>query len=132
MHDAHKMILCVEDDQGLSHLIRRAFEKHFCYVDCKSSVEAALKGFDISIYRAIVLDFRLADGNGADFLRRLRQQHDHLPPVIMMSAYQPDIDHLSKNLGCSSCIEKDSLGRFIYNLPLEVESAIEAAEHVAA
>jgi two-component system, NtrC family, response regulator AtoC len=80
-------VLIVEDEALFARSVARRLEKagYVCRVEGRlAAAEAALReeGADL-----LLLDMRLPDGSGLDFLQRLRERIDPQLAVIAMSAY---------------------------------------------
>lgn len=84
---ARARVLVVEDEALFARAVARRLEKagYACRtVGRLAEAEATLReeGADL-----MLLDMRLPDGSGLDFLQRLRERADAQPAVIAMSAY---------------------------------------------
>jgi DNA-binding response OmpR family regulator len=72
---------------------------------------------------AILLDLRLPDGNGCDFVERLVPAGSRRVPVIAVSAHALAADHArALDVGCAAFIEK----------PIHVASFVDRIEQIAA
>lgn len=78
-------ILVVEDDRRLSSLIKRGLEEHAFVVDLCHDGEEGLYLAETSPYDAIVLDVMMPEMDGFTMLRKLREQSNEVP-VIMLTA----------------------------------------------
>ncbi|WP_025764744.1 sigma-54-dependent transcriptional regulator [Dyadobacter tibetensis] len=83
-------LLLLEDDSTFSKLLFSFLGKHGHQVKvCTSIQEAreALFSFNVSEipYEALMLDYRLPDGNSVDFLKSLRSEGIRIPAFIMTS-----------------------------------------------
>lgn len=78
-------ILVVEDDKRLAALIKRGLEEHAFVVDLCHDGEEGLYQTEISPYDAAVLDVMMPKMDGFTMLRKLREQGNEVP-VIMLTA----------------------------------------------
>lgn len=79
-------ILVVDDDPGLTALLRDFLSESVQCVECAASLGAARATLSKNSFDLVVCDVRLPDGNGVELLRETRAQKD--PPIfIMMSGY---------------------------------------------
>jgi CheY-like chemotaxis protein len=84
-------ILHVEDEELNRRLLRAILDRaadprlRFAVVDEAPSIRAARSAVADHPPDVVLLDVRLPDGNGLDFLRELRSL-DPSPPVVVMSA----------------------------------------------
>lgn len=91
-----KTILLVEDDARLSEINRRALERAGYRVHAALTLAQARRLFAQAAPDAIVLDIRLPDGNGVDFLREIRERTG--APILLLTAvsgYQETLDGLA-------------------------------------
>ncbi len=77
--------LLVEDNQRLSCAIKNRLSMDGHIVDDVSDVHTAETMLDVATYDMILLDLMLPDGDGMDFLRKIRREDD-LTPVIVITA----------------------------------------------
>jgi two-component system response regulator AtoC len=80
-------VLVVEDEALFARAVARRLEKagYACRVAGRlDEAEAALRAESADL---LLLDMRLPDGSGLDFLQRLRERAEPQPTVIAMSAY---------------------------------------------
>ena len=75
-------ILIVEDDLQLAAAIEAAFGRRGVASDRAATVEDARLMADAMQYAAVILDLGLPDGEGLDFLTRLRGRHNPVPVLI--------------------------------------------------
>jgi two-component system OmpR family response regulator/two-component system response regulator QseB len=81
----------VEDDEGIAAGLRGHLRQHGCAVDVAPGVGTAWAALRAEPFDLVLLDLGLADGDGTEVLRRLRQAPDGaLPdartPVLIMTA----------------------------------------------
>ena len=81
----------VEDDEGIAHGLSLALRQEGWAVDVAPSVAGAWAALCAEPFEMVLLDLGLADGDGAEVLRRLRQPRtgslpDAATPVLIMTA----------------------------------------------
>jgi two-component system, NtrC family, response regulator AtoC len=102
-----KSILIIEDEQIFARavhkkLMRAGFE---CHVS--GTLSDARETFNNSVPDLILLDMRLPDGSGLEFLEEIREQKKTQAPVLVMSAYGEIEDAVSAmKLGASDYLKK--------------------------
>ncbi len=84
------LVMVVEDDVEMNELQRELLNVHgFEAVAAYTGIEAV----DVCRQRtpdAVLLDVMLPEMDGFETCARLRQQHDHRPPIIIISALAED------------------------------------------
>ncbi|WP_320198592.1 response regulator transcription factor [Agrobacterium sp. rho-13.3] len=78
-------LLIVEDDRILGSSLKRAFEKHAYGVDWFRDGASALEALRDSQFAAMILDVNMPEQSGLDIARRLRQQGNDIP-ILMLTA----------------------------------------------
>lgn len=86
-HDAAVRILLVEDEALFARAVSRRLEKAGFAAPVVSTLKAAEVELKSREPDLMLLDMRLPDGSGLDFLQRLRGEQGLPVPVIAMSAY---------------------------------------------
>jgi two-component system, NtrC family, response regulator HydG len=76
-------ILIIDDDMDICLLLNRYLTKHSYEVFTAYSGKAALEEIEKQVPDIILCDFRLEDMNGSDLLEKVKQNHPHLPIIIM-------------------------------------------------
>jgi len=99
-----KQIAIVEDDKGLNSGIALALKNEdYHFVQAYTICEA--EQFEPDSLDLIILDVNLPDGNGFDFLKKIRQNYD--VPVIMLTANDMEMDEVrGLQLGADDYITK--------------------------
>ncbi len=92
-------VLAIEDDEGIAHGLCMALRREGWAVDVAPSVAAAWSALCAEPFDMVLLDLGLADGDGAEVLRRLRQAPasglpDAATPVLIMTAR----DHIASRI----------------------------------
>ena len=99
-------ILFIEDNKRLSELIKKNLEADKFVVDVASTLEEAevsLKNFG---YDIIILDLNLPDGNGGEFLIKIRKKNYKIPVIILTANNNFDIRIKNLNLGADDFLTK--------------------------
>lgn len=76
-------ILLVEDNERLAESVRAGLEKEAFTVDSFGTVGDAHAALEGTPYDAVVLDLGLPDGDGLDVLKKLRDQKNTTPVLIL-------------------------------------------------
>lgn len=121
-----KQVLIVEDE----HLFARAVQKRLKRADFQSDIAGDLhtaeKKFKSMSPDLILLDMRLPDGSGLDFLTDLREKHNSNVAVIVMSAYGELEDAVAAmKMGASDYLKKPV---DLDELLLNVEKVLDKSE----
>jgi two-component system OmpR family response regulator/two-component system response regulator QseB len=92
-------VLVVEDDEGIAAGLAAHLARAGHAVDCTPAMASAWRALATEPYDVVLLDLGLADGDGTDLLRRLRQAPagrlpDPATPVLIMTAR----DHVSARI----------------------------------
>lgn len=76
-------ILVVEDDEGIADGLAATLRGAGYAVDICSTLSGAWSALHVESFDMVLLDLGLPDGDGLDWLRRLRQEGRMLPVLIM-------------------------------------------------
>ena len=84
-------VLVVEDDEGIAHGLQQALRREGWAVDVVPGVAGAQAALRTEPFEIVLLDLGLADGDGAEVLRGLRETRpgglpDPATPVLIMTA----------------------------------------------
>ena len=79
-------VLIVEDDRTQRELLAEALRKRGFYVEGAENLSEAKEFLERKDYNVLLLDYKLPDGDGLEFLTYLKKNHPKLP-VIMLTAY---------------------------------------------
>ncbi|SFC30446.1 two component transcriptional regulator, winged helix family [Polaromonas sp. OV174] len=107
-------ILVVEDDAGIAVGLRANLQQRGYAADVCATLAAAWGALRSEAFDLVLLDLGLADGDGGDLLRRIRQPQratgelpDPLMPVLIMTARDQVADRISGlNLGADDYLVK--------------------------
>lgn len=78
--------LLVEDDIAFAQLIQGFLKKHNYEIEVCASIKEAIHELKANSFQLILLDFNLPDGNGFDFIEKVKQLQIRVP-VIMMTSF---------------------------------------------
>lgn len=99
-------ILVCEDDTDTARILAMLLEVHGYEADIVHTIAEVRRHLQSKRYRAMTLDLRLPDGNGADLLRELRARAVSIP-VVVISAFIDDAKaSLGKGYGVVAWMEK--------------------------
>lgn len=116
-------ILMIEDNESNAYLARFLLERSGHVVELARTGAAGVAAARRGGFDAILLDLRLPDGNGCDFVADLRAADSRRVPVIAVSAHAMAADQQrARDVGCEAFIEK----------PIQVASFVASIEQIAA
>jgi len=81
-------LLLIEDELALSEALSAMLRSEGFAVDPVSSLHSADAAVRVSTYDAVLLDLYLPDGDGMDWLRRMRARGNTTPVIIMTARDQ--------------------------------------------
>lgn len=79
-------LLAIEDEPKLGQLIVSSLTQAGFAVDWSQTMAEGQEFLEANSYDLVLLDLRLPDGNGLDFLRKLRRSRNNIPIVILSAA----------------------------------------------
>ena len=79
-------LLAIEDEPKLGQLIVSSLTQAGFAVDWSQTLSEGKEFVTANSYDLILLDMRLPDGNGLDFLRVLRRSQNNVPVIILSAA----------------------------------------------
>ncbi len=85
MSDRHR-VLIVDPDPEETAVLEVQFASHGYEVTIERSIESALRCLESEKYDVVVSEVRLADGEGFDLLRRMRQSSNPEVPLMFVTA----------------------------------------------
>ncbi len=119
---AHAAILVVDDEALFGKAVLRRLERAGYRCEHAQTLAAARSAMQAAAFDLVLLDMRLPDGSGLDFLKALRERSDI--PVIVMTAYGEVDDAVTAMKHAASDYLKKPLD--LDELLLNVEKVIRA------
>ena len=92
-------ILLVEDNARLSELVKKNLEKDHFVVDIASNLVEADVSLSTYQFDLIILDLNLPDGNGEEYLNKLRKKKNKIPVIILTANNNFDTKIKNLNIG---------------------------------
>ncbi|RMH03741.1 MAG: sigma-54-dependent Fis family transcriptional regulator [Planctomycetota bacterium] len=100
-------ILLVEDEAPLARILSLQLERAGHRCTCAATLAAARERLDAGSFEVLLLDIRLPDGNGLDFLAELKGgPHADLPVVVLTSYAAVDDAVRAIKLGAADYLSK--------------------------
>lgn len=101
MENKKKVIYIIEDDISINHGIELTLGTGFEYKHYYSLKEVE----KIELADLIILDINLPDGNGFDYLKKIREKYD--TPVLILTANDTEVDEVTGlSLGANDYVTK--------------------------
>ncbi len=101
-----KHVLVIEDDSDISHLLQVHLEELGCAVSVEPNGDKGLARALSGEFDLILLDLTLPRLDGLDVCRRLREQPEYLP-ILMLTARSSEVDRvLGLEIGADDYITK--------------------------
>ncbi|HEY2772518.1 MAG TPA: response regulator [Candidatus Binatia bacterium] len=120
-----KTILVVDDDAGVRHSMAEILGGEGCKVMTTPSGREALALIERERVDLVISDVQMPDMDGYELFRRIREGHHQLP-VVLMTAYYYDKDHVIKRS------KADGLRDVIFKKPIDPGRLREIVESRAA
>ena len=76
-------VLIIEDSNEFSRSLLDFFNYDGHSTDHASNLSSAYDYLSVSKYDIILLDIMLPDGDGRDFLKKIRNQNKNIPAIVM-------------------------------------------------
>jgi PAS domain S-box-containing protein len=121
-------ILYIEDDPGLSRLVRTKLEVEGYRVDISATGHEGLAAFDESLHDLIIVDYQLPDCNGLQVLETLVTRGAAVPVIIATGAGSEEIAVRAMKSGAADYINKETYDKFFRLLPSVIEKAMRQHE----
>src|SRR6056300_1909846 len=99
-------ILLVEDNARLSELVKKNLEKDNFVVDIASNLVEADVSLSTYQFDLIILDLNLPDGNGEEYLNKLRKKKNKIPVIILTANNNFDTKIKNLNIGADDFLTK--------------------------
>ncbi|MGA2975272.1 MAG: ATP-binding protein [Spirochaetia bacterium] len=121
-------ILYIEDDPGLSRLVRARLEAEGYRVEIRATGREGLAAFDEALHDIVIVDYHLPDYNGLQVLEALAARGAAVPVIIVTGAGSEEIAVRAMKLGAADYINKESYGKFFQLLPPLIEKTMRQNE----
>lgn len=99
-------VLIVDDDRGITLLLRRLLEEEGYSIDTAATLETAQMQAMINEYDAVVLDLGLPDGNGVALIQLLRREGRSTPILVLTSSGDADTTVRALDAGADDFLTK--------------------------
>lgn len=99
-------ILLAEDERSLSRAVSALLEKNNYSVDAVYDGEEALDFLDSGNYDALILDIMMPKLDGLEVLRRLRQQGNSIPVLILTAKSEVEDKVTGLDMGANDYLTK--------------------------
>jgi len=99
-------ILLVEDNPRLSELVKKNLEKDNFVVDIANNLVEADSSLSTNQFDLIILDLNLPDGNGEEYLKKLRKKKNKIPVIILTANNNFDTKINNLNIGADDYLTK--------------------------
>ena len=118
-------ILIVEDEAVFAKAVAKRLDRNGYRTRIAGNLQSAHEAFKDETPDMILLDMRLPDGSGLDYLSQLREQYESNVPVLVMSAYGELEDAVTAmKLSASDYLKKPvDLDELILNVEKVLEKA---------
>jgi DNA-binding NtrC family response regulator len=108
-------VLVVDDEIVVCRILERMLSIDHYLVQSSQSVAEALAAIEANPFDLYVVDYKLRDGCGLDFVERIRSKGSDAP-VILLSGYDPkEIALRAKDLRIFEILEKPFSREMIFN-----------------
>ena len=121
-------ILYIEDDPGLSRIVRVRLEAEGYRVELCATGAEGLAAFDEALHDLVIVDYQLPDCNGLQVLETLVSRGVTTPVIIATGAGSEEIAVRAMKLGAADYINKEASGKFFQLLPSLVEKTMRQHE----
>ncbi len=102
-----KQVLIVEDEIVFAKAVKKQLQRAGYKSEIAGDLNTAMEKFESHIPQLVLLDMRLPDGSGLDFLEAIKKRNDLDTAVLVMSAYGELEDAVSAmKLGASDYLKK--------------------------
>lgn len=100
-----KSVLVVDDDADVLASITQLLRLRDYHVEVASNGQEALDRLASGLPGVILLDMKMPVMNGWEFARIFRQRHDHLTPIIVVTA-AADAQQRAEEIGAEAWLAK--------------------------
>ena len=121
-------VLYIEDDPGLSRLVRTKLQAEGYRVEVCATGREGLATFDEALYDVVIVDYQLPDYNGLQILETLMARGASIPVIIATGAGSEEIAVKAMKLGAADYINKETYDKFFHLLPSLIEKTLRQHE----
>jgi signal transduction histidine kinase/FixJ family two-component response regulator len=121
-------ILYIEDDPGLSRLVRQKLEAEGYQVETCPTGREGLAAFDEAVHDLVIIDYLLPDCNGLQVLETIVAHGTGVPVIIATGAGSEEIAVRAMKMGAADYINKETNDKFFRLLPSVIEKALRQHE----
>ena len=121
-------ILYIEDDPGLSQLVRVKLQAEGYRVELCATGAEGLAAFDEALHDIVIVDYQLPDYNGLQVLEALVARGVTTPVIVATGAGSEEIAVRAMKLGAADYINKETSGKFFQLLPSLLEKTLRQHE----
>ncbi|MCM8787614.1 MAG: response regulator [Candidatus Omnitrophica bacterium] len=114
-------ILIIDDDLGIRELLYKALSKRGFVVVTIPYLEQAEEIIFKELFDLIICDFKLMNGSGINFLKKVRQYNQTIPVVIFSGVVTEELEKDAKKFGANYVFSK---GIDIFQFVNEIEKIL--------
>lgn len=108
-----KKALIVEDESDMCLLLNIMLSANEVELDHVKNLSAAAEYLKDEIPEVVILDNKLPDGFGIDFIRYIKQHHPSVK-IIMISGYDPSAEDVALDNGADVFLQKPFTKQQLY------------------
>lgn len=124
-------ILYMEDDVAQARLVKKRLEHGFCQVDLAGNGAEGLELVARGSYDLVLVDYRMPVMDGLEVLRRLKEQ-DQAPPAVMLTGHGSEkLAVQAMKLGAFDYLVKDGDLGFLELLPMVIDQVLKRQQLLA-
>src|ERR1700686_2364277 len=117
-------VLYMEDDPGLSRLLKKHLERRGYSVDIAVDGEEGLKMVDAGHYTVLLVDYSMPFLGGIDVIRELSSKGMPVPVIMVTGEGNESVAVEALKLGASDYIVKDAEMRYLEFLPVVIDRVL--------
>lgn len=121
-------VLYIEDDPGVSRLVRTKLEADGYQVEIAETGKAGLAVFDDALHDLVIIDYHLPDYDGLQVLERLVARGAGTPIIVATGAGSAEVAVRAMKLGAADYIDKETDDKFFRLLPPLIERTLRQHE----
>jgi DNA-binding NtrC family response regulator len=117
----HIKVLVVDDDPNVCKTVGLILREHGYHVDSFTNPREALAAARQQAYDIALVDLRMAEMSGSELVEKIREEDDHVSPIVM-TAY-PEVETAAETMRLGS--------RDYITKPFREEQLLESVDRVA-